>query len=164
MKRLVDDGLMRLHLVQHAEAKCKEEDPLRPLSDKGWEDIRKVAKYAEKHLQIRVEQIVHSGKLRAKQTADVLAEHLHSVKAVTVAEGLEPLADAKVWKNRLAGTTENIVIVGHLPHLSKLTGHLLTGDEGKGVIAFRMGGIICLQKDESGRWIIQWIITPEIIP
>jgi len=151
-------------LVQHAEPKRKEEDPSRPLSEKGWEDIRKVAKYAEKHLQIQVEQIVHSGKLRAKQTAEVLAEHLHPVKAVTVAEGLEPLADPKVWKNRLAGTAENIVIVGHLPHLSKLTGHLLTGDESKEVITFRMAGITCLERDESGRWTVRWMITPEIIP
>jgi phosphohistidine phosphatase len=155
---------MRLYLVQHAEPKRKEEDPSRPLSEKGWEDIRKVAKYAEKHLQIQVEQIVHSGKLRAKQTAEVLAEHLHPVKAVTVAEGLEPLADPKVWKNRLAGTAENIVIVGHLPHLSKLTGHLLTGDESKEVITFRMAGITCLERDESGRWTVRWMITPEIIP
>ena len=40
--------LMRLYLVQHGEAKKVEEDPLRPLSEKGREDIQRVAKYAEK--------------------------------------------------------------------------------------------------------------------
>ena len=56
---------MKLYLVQHAESKRKEEDPSRPLSEKGWEDIRKMAKYAEKYLHIQVNQIFHSGKLRA---------------------------------------------------------------------------------------------------
>lgn len=151
-------------MVQHAESKRKEEDPSRPLSEKGERDIRKVAKYAEKHLQIQVRQIVHSGKLRAKQTAEVLAEHLHLEEAVRVAEGLEPLADPKVWKSQLAETIEDIMIVGHLPHLSKLASHLLTRDETKEVMAFRMAGITCLERDESGRWTVRWMITPEIIP
>ncbi len=155
---------MRLYLVQHAEAKRKEEDPSRPLSEKGEQDIRRVAKYAEKHLRIQVEQIVYSGKLRAKQTAEVLAERLNPVKGVTVAEGLEPLADPRVWESQLAETIEDIMIVGHLPHLSKLTSHLLTGDETKEVVTFRMAGITYLERDESGRWTVRWMITPEIIP
>ena len=56
---------MKLYLVQHAESKRKEGDPSRPLSEKGREDIRKMAKYAEKYLHIQVKQIFHSGKLRA---------------------------------------------------------------------------------------------------
>jgi len=67
---------MKLYLVQHAESKRREEDPSRPLSEKRWSDIRKVAKYAEKHLDIEVSQIIYSGKLRAKQTTEVLAEYL----------------------------------------------------------------------------------------
>ena len=155
---------MKLYLVQHAEPKRKEEDPSRPLSEKGWEDIRKMAKYAEKYLRIQVNQIFHSGKLRAKQTAEILAEHLHPAKVVMTAQGLEPLADPKVWKNRLDKTIENVMMVGHLPHLDKLSSSLLTGSEGKEVVAFRMGGIVCLERDESGRWTVQWAITPEIIP
>lgn len=155
---------MKLYLVQHAESKRKEEDPSRPLSERGRGDIQKVAKYAAEYLSIQVNQIVHSGKLRAKQTAEVLAEHLHPANGVIAAEGLEPLADPKVWKNRLAETTEDIMIVGHLPHLGKLAGHLLTGDESKDVLTFRMGGITRLEREESGRWTIQWLITPETIP
>lgn len=154
---------MRLYMVQHAESKRKEEDPSRPLSERGWEDIKKVAKYAEKCLHIQVNRIVHSGKLRAKQTAGVLAKHLRPAKGMMVAEGLEPLADPEVWKNRLAEATEDIMIVGHLPHLGKLAGHLLTADESKEVVKFRMGGIICLERDENGRWTVQWMITPGIV-
>jgi len=155
---------MRLYLVQHADAKLKEEDPSRPLSDKGWRDIRNVAKYAEKYLQIQVTRIFHSGKLRANQTAEVLAEHLHPAKGLSVGEGLEPLGDPKVWKNRLAEATEDIMLVGHLPHLGKLTSHLLTSDKNKQVVTFRNAGIVCLEREDGGYWTIQWMIDPEILP
>jgi len=151
-------------LVQHAESKRKDEDSSRSLSEKGWEDIRNVARFAEKTSSIQVAQIVNSGKLRAKQTAEILAKHLHPEKGVIVVEGLEPLADPKIWKRNLDETAEDIMIVGHLPHLSKLAGYLITGDENKEVIAFRMGGITCLKRIEGDRWVVQWVITPEIIP
>lgn len=155
---------MKLYLVQHAESKRKEEDYTRSLSDRGWKDIRKTANYAKEHLRIRVEQIVHSGKLRAKQTAEVLAEHLNPPKGVITDTNLEPLADPKAWKKRLGETTGDIMLVGHLPHLSKLASNLLAGDENKEVIAFRMGGIVCLERDQQRRWTIQWMITPDTTP
>jgi phosphohistidine phosphatase len=155
---------MKLYLVQHAESKRKEEDHTRPLSDRGWKDIRKTANYAKEHLRIKVEQIVHSDKLRAKQTAEVLAEHLNPPKAVIADTNLEPLADPKAWKKRLVETQGDIMLVGHLPHLSKLASYLLAGDENKEVIAFRMGGIVCLERDQQRRWTIHWMITPDTTP
>jgi len=164
VNRLVAVPLMKLYLVQHAESKRKDEDPARPLSEKGWKDIRKVAAYAEKCLHIQVKEIFHSDKLRARQTAQALADHLHPKKGVQFAEGLNPLADPKVWKTLLAETTEDTLIVGHLPHLGKLAGQLLTGDDNGEVVAFKNGCIICLEKNESGQWTVQWMITPEIVP
>jgi len=155
---------MTLYLIQHAESKRKDEDPARPLSKKGWEDIRKVAEYAEKHLHIQVSQIYHSGKLRAQQTAQVLANHLRPTKGVIVAEGLDPLANPKIWKNRLTETAEDIMIVGHLPHLSKLAGELLTGQANRDVVTFTNGCIVCLEKGEKGLWKVRWMITPEVVP
>ncbi len=155
---------LNLYLVQHAEPKHKEVDPRRPLSDRGWEDIRKVAKYVRGHLRLEIEQIVNSGKLRAKQTAEVLAEHLNPTKGVIPDENLEPLADPEIWKERLVETAEDIMLVGHLPHLSKLASSLLVNDESKEIVAFRMSGIVCLKRDQKRRWTIQWMITPETIP
>lgn len=155
---------MNLYLVQHAEAKRKEEDPTRPLSDRGWENIRKIAKYAREHLRLEVEQIVHSGKLRAKQTAKVLAEYLNPPKGVRTDKNLEPLADTEIWKKRLVEASEDIMLVGHLPHLGKLASSLLVGNENSEVIAFRMGCIVCLERDQQRRWTIQWMITLETIP
>ncbi len=155
---------MKLYLVQHAKPKGKEEDPARPLSSKGWEDIRKIAKYAKDNLNIEVEQIVHSGKLRAKQTAEILAKHINPPKDAIVDKNLEPLADTEVWLKHLVETTENIMLVGHLPHLSKLASYLLISDQTREVVTFKMGCIICLERDQQRHWAIQWMITPETTP
>lgn len=155
---------MKLYLVQHAAAKRKEEDPSRPLSEQGRREIVKVAEYSAKYLDIHVKHILHSSKLRAKQTAQVLAEHLQPTEGVVLAEYLEPLADPKSWQRRLAQAKDDTMIVGHLPHLSKLTNILLAGDKAKEVVAFRMGGIVCLERNETSQWVLKWLITPEIVP
>jgi phosphohistidine phosphatase len=66
---------MLLYLVQHAEAKKEEDDPERGLTDKGFRDIAGTAAYA-KNLSIKVSAIHHSGKKRALQTVQVLADYL----------------------------------------------------------------------------------------
>ena len=156
--------VLRLYLVQHAEAKSKAEDPERPLSGKGLMNIRKIGKFAKQNLRIDVAQIFHSGKLRAKQTAEILADHLLSTKEVIIKETLEPLADPKIWRTRLEKAKEDIMLVGHLPHLNKLASDLLCSNENSEVITFRMGAIICLERDNQNHWAIHWIITPDNLP
>lgn len=153
---------MKLYLVQHAEPKHKEEDPSRSLSEKGWKDIKKMAGYAKDHLHINVEQIVHSGKLRAKQTAEVLAEYL-TPKEVMSDENLAPLADPRVWQKKLTKRSKDIMLVGHLPHLSKLASILLIDYENKEGITFRMSCIVCIECKQDGHGTILWMVTPEII-
>ncbi len=152
---------MFLYLVQHGEAKKEEEDPSRPLSDKGVEDVKRVGSYISR-LNLEVKEIFHSGKARAKQTAELLAGNMRIAKGVTQTDGLAPLDDPGVWAERLKKKKESLILVGHLPHLGKLSSLLLSGDKEKNIIAFKMGGIVCLKRDEVGMWTLQWMITPEM--
>ena len=154
---------VKLYLVQHGEAKREEEDPARPLTDRGREEAEKMAAYAAR-IGVRVERIVHSGKRRALQTAEIMARHLKPVKGVEKADALEPLADPKVWAEKLKEIDEDLMLVGHLPHLSKLTSLLLTGREDAEPVKFRMAGIVCLERDEEGKWRVQWVVKPENLP
>jgi len=153
---------MVLYLVQHAEAKREEEDPARPLSEKGVQDIARVAAYSAQ-LNIRIDKIFHSTKLRAKQTAGILFENLKPMKGISEIDGLSPLDDVNVWAERLKGLLENIMLVGHLPHLARLASLLLSGDADRNIISFKMGGIVCLKKDDLGKWSLQWMLVPEVI-
>ncbi len=153
---------MRLYLVQHAQAKPEAEDPARPLSERGRAEVRRVAGFL-RTLGIRVSKILHSGKLRARQTAEALAEGVSSAKGVGEAAGLAPLDHPSPWAERLRGETEDLMLVGHLPHLSKLAGLLLASDPERKVVGFRQGGVVCLERDEAGNWSVRWALIPGLL-
>ena len=154
---------MFLYLVQHAEAKREEDDPERPLSEKGWNEIRKVADYASAHRVLRVARVLHSGKTRARQTADVLAEAIRPAPTIEEADGLDPLAEPQIWAGRLAEGQQGLMLVGHLPHLARLASTLLCGDEATLVVSFRTGGILSLERAEQGAWSVLWMVVPGIL-
>jgi len=153
---------MFLYLVQHGDAKKEEEDPARPLSDKGIEDVKKVASFMFR-LKITVEEVLHSSKLRARQTAEIIADSLNITKGVSETEGLAPLNEPILWAEKLKTKTHSLMLVGHLPHLGKLSSFLLSGDKEKSIIAFKMGCVVCIKRDDAETWTLQWMITPEIV-
>jgi phosphohistidine phosphatase len=153
---------MFVYLVQHADAKREEEDPARPLSEKGLQDIAKVASYASL-LNIVIDKIFHSTKLRAKQTADVLSQTLKPLKETTEIDGLAPMDDPGIWAERLKDLKNNVILVGHLPHMARLASLLLTGNPDKNIVSFKMGGIVCLKRDENSAWSLQWMLIPDVV-
>jgi len=153
---------MFLYLVQHAEAKREEEDPGRDLTEKGRIDIENVAHYM-KRLNVQVRQIFHSGKTRAQSTALVLAQHLQPPAGVSEALGLAPLDDPEIWTGRIVKMDEDILLVGHLPHLARLAAILMSGDKERSVVNFQMGGVLRLRRMEAGQWAVDWMVVPEII-
>ena len=154
---------MTLYLVQHADAKRAQENPARPLSDKGWADIRNMADYAQAHLDINAARILHSGKTRARQTAETLANAVRPTPRVEEAEALDPNSDPRLWAKRLAESVEDVMLVGHLPHVGKLASLLLCGDPDRSAVSFQTGGILCLEKGEGGTWSVRWMLVPAII-
>jgi phosphohistidine phosphatase len=153
---------MFLYLVQHAEAKSEQEDPSRGLTMKGLADVKKVADFVS-GLDIKVKKICHSGKTRSLQTAQVLADFIQSEDGVAPDKGLAPMDDPGTWSALLEGEKNNMMLVGHLPHLGRLSSSLLCGDREKNLIDFRMGGIVCLKKSGDGAWSLQWMVTPEMV-
>lgn len=153
---------MYLYLVQHGEAKSEQEDPSRPLSEKGVRDVRKVASFISQREKIEAECIFHSGKLRAALTAGILSEYIQTAKGACEAEGLAPMDDPAGWAERLRGSGMDVMIVGHLPHLSRLSSLLLCGNSEAGMVNFKMGGVLCLKREE-GKWSVEWMVVPEIL-
>ncbi len=153
---------MLLYLVQHGEAKREEEDPQRGLTQKGIEDVKKTFAYGG-GMDLSAVRIFHSGKTRALETARILSDMLRPRKGLSEADGLAPLDDPKRWVERISRTTEDIVLVGHLPHLAKLASALLCNDKEKNIVDFKMGSVVCLKRFEDGRWAVEWMIVPELI-
>jgi phosphohistidine phosphatase len=154
---------MEVYLIQHAESKPKDEDPERPLTDEGLKNIKRVASYSRSSLSINVRQILHSGKLRAKQTAEILAGYLNPPEGIIATDELDPMADPAIWAKRIAEIKDNIMLVGHLPHLGRLASLLLCGNEDLNVVAFQNACIVKLVSDDKSNWKLRWLIAPSII-
>ncbi len=153
---------MLLYLVRHGEAKREEEDPDRRLTDRGVRDVQKAAAYAVR-IRVRVNEIFHSPKPRARQTAQILADHLKPEKGMDQSDNLLPMDDPGLWGMRIAGMNEDVMIVGHLPYLARLAGLLLCKDAENRCVEFQMGGIVCLRRIDGVRWTIEWAVSPSMI-
>jgi phosphohistidine phosphatase len=151
---------MRVYLVQHGEAKGEEEDPERPLTDRGAEDVRRVAELARDLWSVAPERVVHSGKTRARQTAEIWGTTAGI--AVTEMDGLAPLDDPSVWTARLTDEERDLMLVGHLPHLAGLANELLRHVSGPPAVTFRPGGLVGLERGPEA-WTV-WLLLPPGAP
>ncbi|MFC1707446.1 phosphohistidine phosphatase SixA [Planctomycetota bacterium] len=152
---------MNVYLVQHGEAKPKTEDPERPLTDRGREDTTRIGRFVAPLLGGEV-AIRHSGKLRAKQTAAILAQNLKVTREPEAATGLAPNDDPAAARSMLEQMDEPVVLVGHLPHLSRLASLVLSGDASREPVSFRPGGMVCLAREDT-TWRLLWALTPELL-
>ena len=152
---------MALFLVQHGKSLSKDKDPEQGLSREGILGVEQIAKVA-KGYGVQVSCIIHSGKKRARQTADIFASSLEPVDGVQESSGLKPLDDVSAFAGKI-NSEDNIMLVGHLPFMERLTSHLITGSTDKPVFKFQNGGIVCLNTDpDSHSWLISWALMPKI--
>src|SRR5437879_3143501 len=106
---------MQVYLVQHGESKPKEIDPERRLTDSGVRAAEKVADFLRTSGGLEVDEIWHSGKPQAQQTAELLAPGTRAgEKAVMQHDGLAPKDAIEPIKRELERGNSNVMIVGHL--------------------------------------------------
>jgi len=154
---------MKLYLVQHGEAVSKQEDPARPLSEQGMQDVQAVAAFLG-DAGIKLARVWHSGKRRAEQTADIMARVVLPGGQAEVIEGISPndpvgefATDADVWE-------EDTLVAGHLPFMSRLVSLLTTGETDTGLVQYQPGSLVCLERVDAEQWVILWMIRPDMLP
>jgi phosphohistidine phosphatase len=152
---------MNFFLVRHGEAKPDRDDSRRPLSDRGRTDVEKIARAAAAK-KIKVAEILHSGKLRARETAEILARFLSPAGGVREASGLAPEDDPLPAAAELEAAAASLMLVGHLPHLGRLASLLVTGDSEKKIVDFAPATMACVSRS-MGKWTLTWAISPEQI-
>jgi phosphohistidine phosphatase len=153
---------MKLYLVQHGEACAKEIDPDRPLTKQGRSDIDRLAVFL-KQAGIQVDRVIHSGKLRAGQTAELLAAGIASGVEPEISGLMNPNDNPRAFDWQSESWDRDTLIVGHLPFMARLVSHLLIADEDRPVTDFQPGSVVCLEHVEDSRWQINWMIRPELL-
>lgn len=152
---------MKLYLVQHGEAVAREVDPDRPLSEEGRVDVSRMAALLAGH--VSVGRILHSGKTRARQTAQVLAARLGKTREVEAMPGLAPEDPVGPVAVQFLGASVDTLVVGHLPFMAKLVSALVAGIEEPCIVDFRPGTVVCLEPCDGERWRMQWMVRPELL-
>ena len=154
--------------MQHGEAQAAEVDPFRPVSDAGRASVRAVAGHAAV-AGVRIGRIVHSGKLRAEQTALILADASYCTD-VSAHSGLAPMDDVHEAVARLVHPeSSSLAIVGHLPFLDRFASLLVAGDPEAHVVKFRNAGLVHLVRvgshgagEPAGSFAVSWLLVPEL--
>ena len=162
MLYVVYNYFMKLYLVQHGDAVSKEVDPERPLSPQGEEEVHQIAEFlrANDH---KVSRVLHSGKLRARQTAEILAETLLNNGAVEVVEGISPNDPVRGFSFEAHKIKHDTMLVGHLPFMAKMVSYLVTGKEESAIVSYMPGSVVCLQQDSEEHWQVQWMLRPDTL-
>jgi len=153
---------MKLYLVHHGEAVPKDQDPDRPLTDKGCADLERLAIFLEQ-AGIPVGRFIHSGKTRARKTAEILAVRIAPDVTLEQKKGIKPDDAVEPLAEEISGWQQDTLVAGHGPFISRLIPLLLTGEQGLRLVASKPGTIFCLERDEAGDFRIWWMVGPELL-
>lgn len=151
---------MRFYLVQHGDAVSKDIDPDRPLSDKGRLDVKKLQVFLSGH-GVVVSQIWHSGKTRARETAELLRPLLSASSEIHRRDGLAPNDAPQAFIEELHGIDEDILVASHMPFVSRTVSQALAGSADRALIDFVPGSIAGIARHDDGSWRLFMFVRPE---
>ncbi|MEO8570733.1 MAG: histidine phosphatase family protein [Chloroflexota bacterium] len=157
--------MIALHFLRHAHAGNPETwdgpDERRPLSTKGEKQAERLGAFLS-GIGFRPDAVITSPKLRAAQTAEIVARQLEVAVATDprLADGLD--LDGVEAILRDAGDPIQPVLVGHDPDFSELVGELLgwTG------IEMKKGAIVRVDIERPlapGEGSLAWLVTPDFL-
>ena len=153
---------MKVYLVQHGEAESKEVNPQRPLTEQGMRDVQRIAE-ALKQAGVEVNRVIHSGKLRARQTAEILAIEIAPELLLETSDLINPNDNPGGLDLQSDNYNADIMVVGHLPFMAKLVSRLLTGDDDRAPVAYQPGSVVCLELTADDNWHINWMLRPQLL-
>lgn len=147
-----------LYLVRHGEARGDGPDAERALTESGVAGVERVAAWAAR-AHVAVDEIRHSGKRRAMQTAEILAARLQPRAGITRIDGIAPNDDPIAFARAIA-REEDVLVVSHLPFLAYAAA-ALTGTAVPS-IAFQPGTLVALARIDD-RFIVEAVVHPGVV-
>lgn len=162
---------MNLYIIRHAIAVEEgtpeyEEDNQRPLTDKGKKKMRQIAK-GLRALGVGFDLVLSSPYVRAKETAEILADVFKMKKSIEFSENLIPMGDPDLLISEINEkySVDSIALVGHEPELTNLIGLFVSENAGVD-ITLKKGGVCSLSADDlhhTRKATLEWLLTPGIL-
>ncbi|MBW2291600.1 MAG: phosphohistidine phosphatase SixA [Deltaproteobacteria bacterium] len=149
---------MDLYIVRHGEAASGANDAARRLTDHGRSEVEKIAQ-AMSQRGVSIRQIRHSGRARARETAEIIGSHLEPPAGVVAIAGIHPDDPVEPIALSLFGERESLMLVGHLPFVARMVAHLTAGSADRRSMNFPTATVACL-RGEDDQWELVWSEGP----
>lgn len=153
---------MHVYLIRHAHADDGKNDALRPLSQKGRAQIRRLGRLLREAKAVEAAEFWHSPLVRSRETAELFARQLKSDALLREVSGLRPEDDPERVAAKLGDARRPVAVVGHDPHLSALASLLVTGHSEPPVFRLKKCAVLRLDRT-SGGWTVRWHVSPELV-
>lgn len=151
---------MRLYLVQHGDASPKEVDPDRHLSKKGQRDSDALGKWLRSN-GVSVHAILHSGKARARETAEAVLPVLSAGGEIREGKGLGANDSPQAFLDTLSEAEDDVLVASHLPFVARVVSVALTGEPDRDPVEFVPGSVAGLRRTGKDRWNLFLFARPE---
>jgi phosphohistidine phosphatase len=162
---------MDVFLLRHAEAELLGEtnqfrDEARALTEDGRKQMRNAA-FGLHNLHVKFDLIVSSPLIRARQTAEIVAEVFKHQESIAIWEELSPgVRPASLFERiKTKGPRNSILLVGHEPDMGTIASFLLVGSS-KVSIPFKKAGLCRIEVDEIPPILpgtLKWMLTPKVL-
>ena len=155
---------MRLYLVRHGKAEFgMEDDAGRHLSPRGRYDVDMIGQHLAAQ-DLPVKRILHSGLVRAHETAEILAMHLTPKVEPELLPGIEPWGDVKAFAQLAETWDQSTIVCGHEPFMGSAVSQLVTGKPGNDIVEVKTGSVMALSPSKwGGNWVLRWMLNPRVI-
>ena len=135
----------------------------RPLSPEGIEETELVARGLKK-AGVKIDQLVSSPLIRARQTSDIFAE-AYKLESAKICDALAPGIDASAiftFLRQFQKTAESIAIFGHEPDMGDLV-QILLGAEFS--VPFKKAGVCRIDVFDmppTTPGVLKWFVPPKM--
>ncbi len=154
---------MKLYCVRHGEAVNAFENPERPLTLQGKEDIKILARSLASH-GVQINHLIHSRRLRASQTAEILADALKPQKITEAKTGFDENDSIEDALEMIQHWQDDTMLVGHMPFMSHLVSALVVKNAHQTLVNYRPGTVVILEYSAGeGCWMIGGVVSPSMI-
>lgn len=155
---------MKLVIIRHGEAGRAASDELRELTARGRAELGRLGK-AMALGDLAGAEIWHSGYVRARQSAEILAGQLGLGQDLATHPELAPMGSPMDVMASIKGRDKDLILVGHQPFMGKMASCLLSGDESQKYVDFATGAAACFRPPvaDQKHWRLLWLLDPALL-
>ncbi|HIA47173.1 MAG TPA: hypothetical protein EYN96_04210 [Candidatus Hydrogenedentes bacterium] len=153
---------MRLILIRHGDAAMAADDDSRKLDDEGRRQAAVLGAWLGE-LGFDPPLIWHSNKIRTRETADIVVEIAGWSSKPIETQGLRPSSPVEEAAIQIEAEDTDLVIVGHMPFMSGLASHLVSGPGTTSYWEFATCGTLILERSGRGQWVVLAFTSPALI-